>query len=378
MQYKDYKICKKCVMDTSDPDITFDDSGICNHCKKYEEVTNSRVYLEKRSENALGDIIQKIKENGKNNKYDCIIGVSGGVDSSYLAYLTKNLGLRPLAVHLDNGWDSEISVQNIEKLLNKLNIPLFTFILDWDKFKKLQIAFLKSSTPDIEIPTDHAIMAVLYKIASKNKIKFIINGHNHATESAAVSAWSQGHGDWLYIKSVYKAFYKGTLHFYPNMGFFNLIKFTLIKGIKTIPLLDYINYSKDEALRVLKEELGWQEYGHKHFESIYTRFYQGYILPRKFGFDKRRMHLSSLIWNNEISRNEALAKLEEPTYEEEIIKEDRNYFIKKLDLTGKEFDDIMKASPKSFNDYKTYKKIISHYKPLLNLYHKLRYSKAHL
>jgi len=207
--------------------------------------------------------------------YDCIIGVSGGVDSSYVAYVVRQLGLRPLAVHLDNGWDSELAVSNIKNFLNKLDIDLYTHVLDWEEFKQLQIAFLEASTPDSEVPTDHAIMAVLYKEAAKRNIQYIILGVNTVTEAIHAPRWSYGHNDWRYIKSVNRLFGKIKLKRFPHFSLFNLIYYSIIKRIKIVRILDFVNYKKQEAMRILQDELYWKPYGGKHYESIYTRFFQG-------------------------------------------------------------------------------------------------------
>ncbi len=345
----EYRICTRCVMDTTDPDIVFDENGVCNHCHTYDRMVREYVVDGEDGLRQLEQIAEKIRKDGQGKKYDCVIGVSGGVDSTYVAFRVKELGLRPLAVHLDNGWDSELAVKNIEETLKRLDIDLYTEVLDWEEFKDLQISFLKASTPDSEIPTDHAIGALLGNMAEKLGVKYIIVGHNVRTETHLPRSWSQGHFDWKYIRAIQEKFGKLPLKTFPHFGFF---KFYLrMVTQKRIEILNYIGYNKKEALRVLQDDLGWRYYGGKHYESIYTRFYQGYILPEKFGFDKRRSHLSSLVCSGEMTRGQALDELKAPTYAPSMQEEDREYVVKKLGLTDDEFAAIMAAPRKTYWDY---------------------------
>ncbi len=346
----EYQICTKCVMDTSDPNITFDENGICSHCKSF----NCVDLKDFNNESILLSHINIIKKAGRGKKYDCIIGVSGGVDSSYVAYLVKKYGLRTLAIHLDNGWNSELAVQNIRRMLEILEIDLFTYVLDWEEFRDLQVSFLKSGTPDAEIPTDHAITAIIFKLAAKYNIKYLISGSNIATESIGVKAWSHGHSDWRYIKSVHKKFSNKKLKSYPHYGFLDLVYYKIIKQQKSFKILNYINYNKAEAIKELEINFDWKYYGGKHYESIYTRFYQGYYLPTKFGFDKRRSHLSSQILNGHVSREEALKELLLDAYNPNDYQQDRIYVLKKLKLDENEFNSIMESENKCFHDYPSY------------------------
>lgn len=351
-QNKDYKRCSVTVMDTTDPDITFDENGVCNYVHSFKEKQSVRVVHGKEGEQKLEAIVQKIKQAGKNKEYDCIIGVSGGVDSTYVAYLCKNLGLRPLAVHFDNGWNSELAVSNIEKVLNKLDIDLYTYVINWDEFKDLQIAFLKASTPDLEIPTDHAIVALLMEIAAKYNIKYIINGMNYYTEGIMPDGWAYGHSDWKYIKSIHKIFGKKQLKKYPHFSFTKLFYFLFVRKIKFLSILNYINYDKAKAMEFLETDLNWRYYGGKHYESIYTKLVQGYILPKKFNIDKRKAHLSNLILaDQQISRGDALKELEKTPYDTSQIDNEIEYLLKKFEITREEFNDIMKKPVKSFRDY---------------------------
>ena len=356
--------------DDIDKDISFDSNNICHHCQRFDKLIETRVFEGKEAENKLNKTISKIKNKGKGKKYDCVIGVSGGVDSTYVAFLTKKLGLRPLAVHLDNGWNSELAVQNLKNTLDKLDIDLYTHILNWDEFKKLQLAFLYASTPDGEIPSDHAIFATLWKIADRFNIKYIISGMNFRTESISIPNWAYGHSDWFYIKDVFKKYSKNKLEDYPHFTPIYLFYLTFIRRIKTISILNYVDYKKADAMRILTQELGWKYYGGKHFESIYTRFFQGYILPKKFNIDKRYIHLSDLINSNQITRGEALNLIEEPPYPEELQINDMEYVKKKLDLTDDEFETIMNKQIRNFRSFKNIYRIVNIMKNVVNFMRK--------
>lgn len=349
---REYQICKRCIMDTSDPDITFDERGFCNHCRFYEEKLKAQLRYDEEGQKELESIIQKIKEEGKDKEYDCIIGMSGGADSSMTAYLVKKMGLRPLAIHLDNGWDTELAVSNIERLLRKLDIPLYTIVLDWEEFKDLQLSFLKASVANCEIPTDHAINAVLCKTALERRIRYIIKGGNIATESILPESWGYQARDLKHLLAIHKKFGKLQLKTFPTFSIWQLAWHLLRKNLVYFPILNYVNYNKKEAKEFLKKEFGWQDYGGKHYESIYTRFFQGYFLPQKFGFDKRRAHFSSLIMSSQMTREEALKEMEKPPYpDEKLLQEDRAYVIKKFGLGEKEWEEIMNTPRKSYKDY---------------------------
>lgn len=337
-------------MDTSDPEITFDERGFCNYCRNYEARKKMFVPSTEDKSKHLQEMIDFCKKKGKGKKYDCIIGVSGGVDSTYVAYKVKELGLRPLAVHLDNGWDAELAVSNIHNVLKKLDIELYTKVLDWEEFRSLQVAFLKTSTPDSEIPTDHAISALLKSIAVKEDVPLIL-GTNYSSESILPRSWSQGHMDWAYIKNVNRLFGKYRLKDFPHYSVYKRIYWNRIKMLTIFSVLDYIEYDKEKAKKFLIEELGWRDYGGKHHESIYTKFFQAYILPTKFGYDKRRAHLSSLILAGQIQREEALKELEKPLYDEKELNEHILYVPKKLGLTQEEFEDIMKTQPRKYEEF---------------------------
>lgn len=344
------RICARCVMDTTDPDIVFDENGICNHCKSAEEQL-MELGKWKRTFN-LDAYIQKMKKDGMAHEYDCIVGLSGGVDSCYVVYLLKSKGLRPLAVHIDNGWNTELAVQNIKNILEKLDVDLYTYVLNWEEFRDLQLAFLKASTPDSEIPTDHMIRPVLSMIADFFHVKHVVFGINSATESILPKAWSYGHNDWKYVKGIHKRF--GTIPLKTYVYHTRMMSYYFREKQEWFNLLDYIDYDKERVKEFLIKEFGWRDYGGKHYESFYTKFYQSYILPRKFGFDKRKMHLSNLIVSGQITRDDALKELEKPLYTQEGIRRDIEYFCEKMDVLPDEFKEIMKRPPKTFNDYPSY------------------------
>lgn len=368
----EYKVCTQCVMDITDPDITFNEQGVCSHCQMYEERKLSKQIKPELRAEMLDKLVQDIKAKGKGKEYDCIIGVSGGVDSTYVAYLTKSLGLRPLAIHFDNGWNSELAVSNIEKTLKILGIDLYTYVIDWEMFRELQIAFLKASTPDGEIPTDHAINGLLWKEAEKRNIKYIINGMNFATEAAAVTSWAYGHSDWKYIKGINSKFGKNKkLVNYPHFSLFDLFKYSVLKGIRVVSILNYIDFNKSEAMELLQNKLNWTYYGGKHYESVYTRFYQAYYLPQKFNIDKRKCHLSDLINAKQLTREEALNQLEQKDYKDEMFRDDLEFVLKKLEFTQEEFDAIMKLPVKSYKDYPNNHDLVMSIKKNLNKLRKM-------
>lgn len=346
-----YRICSRCIMDTSDPDISFDEQGVCNHCHRYDDQLTRRVAPVEFRENRLALLIDEIKSLGRGKDYDCVIGVSGGVDSTYVAYLTKQFGLRPLAVHFDNGWNSELAVSNIEKTLERLHIDLSTFVVDWEEFKDLQLSFLKASTPDGEVPTDHAIVALLYQAAAKYGLKHILLGTNVASEAIMPIKWGYGYSDYRYIAAVQEEFGSKKLRTYPHYSLPKLFEYMFLRKIRIVPILDYVEYHKEEAMKRIEEDLGWTYYGGKHYESIYTRFYQAYILPKKFSIDKRRAHNANLVLSGQMTREQALSGLEEPTAPEELLIEDLNYVCKKFGLARQDFEKIMALPLRTFESY---------------------------
>jgi len=360
-----YQQCKRCLMDTTDPDITFDQDGVCNHCLNYNENITIRTIDGQRNER-IDKLVNEIKKGGKGKDYDCIIGVSGGGDSTYVAWKCKELGLRPLAVHFDNGWDSELAIKNIEKVLKNLNIDLYTYVVDWEEFKDLQLSFLNASTPDSEIPTDHGIYAILMHIAMQYKVRYIISGMNYRTESIMPLKWSYGHSDWKYIKNIQRKFGSRSLKSFPHYSMFYLFYITLIKNIRFISLLNYVDYNKEDVINILEKDLGWKNYGGKHHESVYTRFFQSYILPVKFNIDKRKAHLSNLINSGQITKGEALIEIEKNEYAEKYLAEDKIYVVKKFGITQDDFTEILNLPVKTFQDYPNNYLITKSLKKLIN------------
>jgi N-acetyl sugar amidotransferase len=358
--------CTRCIMDTTDPDITFDAEGICNHCRRYDQLAARRLIPAGNRKEALERLVAEMKHRGRNWTYDCIIGVSGGVDSTYVAWLVKQLGLRPLAVHLDNGWDSELAVANIEKTLKKLDIDLYTHVIDWEEFRDLQVAFLKAATPDGEVPTDHAIWALLYQMAAQHGVRYVIAGTNVATEAVLPEKWGYGYFDWRYIKDVHRRFGTNELTTYPHFSLSRLFYYVFVRRIRLVSILNYIDYDKKHAMQVLTRQLGWVDYGGKHYESIYTRFYQAYVLPRKFSIDKRKAHLSTLICSGQVTRDQALEAMKRPTYPERLLGQDLEYSVKKLALTNQQFDDIMHSPNRNFLSYRTHHRLFERAKRLVN------------
>jgi N-acetyl sugar amidotransferase len=337
-----YRQCSISVMDNiADPTISFDESGICNYYYLYKEEERQFVLSGIDGENKVKEIVSKLKEEGKGKKYDCITGVSGGVDSTYLALQAKKMGLNPLIVHFDNGWNSELAVKNIENVISKLGFDLYTLVVDWNEFKDIQLAFIKANVVDIETITDHAIIATLHKLAIENNIKYILSGSNVVTEAVLPHYWIFNKVDHVNIQNIHAKY--GTVKFktYP---FYNTLlkKKAQLKGISSINLLNYMPYNKNEVKKIITEELGWVDYGGKHYESIFTRFYQGYILPTKFHIDKRKAHLSNLIFSGQITKEDALIELSKPIYDPIQLKIDMEFVLKKLGLNNLDFEQIMK------------------------------------
>lgn len=349
-----------------DPGLRLSAEGTCQHCERYDRLIGSRVVRGAAGRAILQSRIDRIKQEGRGKTYDCVIGVSGGTDSTYVAYISKQLGLRPLAVHFDNGWNSELAVTNIRQVLELLDIDLETYVVNWPEFRDLQLAFLRASTPDGEIPSDHAIQATLWRAARSVGTKTIISGMNFATESISIPNWAYGHSDWRYIKDVHRRFGQQEIPSYPHFSLPYLL-YINARGARTLSILNYIDYNKDEAQSVISSELGWRDYGGKHHESIYTRFFQGVILPTKFGIDKRYGHFSDLINAGQLDRDEALDLLKAPTYDPELQRQDRVYVLKKLGLSDAEFDAIMTTPPRSFRDFKNSFEVVQVMRRTVNL-----------
>lgn len=356
---REYQQCNYCVMDTTDPEITFDENGQCHHCRSYLEKVKHLIYQGESSDRQLHALAEKIKNTGKNNPYDCLIGVSGGVDSSYTCYLAKKLGLRPLAVHLDNGWNSEEAVKNIKTICNTLDIDYMSHVLNWEEFKDIQLSFLKASIVEMEIPTDVAIPYALHKVAAENKIKYIISGGNMSGEAILPRTWFYYPKDSKLMKSIHKQFGTTKISNYPTFDYMDEIYYKFIKGIRIVYPLNHIPYSKPDAMTLLQEELGWVKYGGVHHESMFTRIVLSYLQPKKFQVDYRKCTLSAQICNGITSREKALAILEKPAYNPSTIEQDKAYVAKKFGLSTQEFEEILSRHPKSYRDYPNNEKLLN-------------------
>jgi len=338
-------------MDTSDLEIKFDSLGNCNHCNNYFNNFTKLQYQGEASDKIIRDIVKKIKDTGRRSKYDCLIGVSGGVDSSYVAYLVKELGLRPLAVHMDNGWDSIEAVENIKNICNKLDIDYQSYILNWHEFKDIQISILRSSIPEVEIPTDVAIAATLHKVAAENSVKYIISGGNLATEGILPDSWFYNPKDAKLLKAIHKKYGTMPMKDFPLFDYKKELYYKFVRGIRIVYLLNYLPFSKEDAILTLADKLDWKVYGGKHHESKYTSFVQSYIQPVKFNIDYRKATLSNEICSGKITREHALNELKEASYDVETISLQKKYVCKKLDISIVEFDRIMRLPVKTYKDY---------------------------
>ena len=342
----EYRQCSVGVLDTSDdPTMSFDDQGRCNYYHEYMAAEKEFVKQGKAGEQILQALASQIRSDGKGKPYDCIMGLSGGVDSTYVAYQARRLGLRPLAVHLDNGWNSELATQNIENIVNRLDIDLHTHVINWEEFRDLQLSYLKASVIDIEVISDHAIFATLYKLAGQYGIKHILSGTNIVTEFVLPSHWIYHKSDHINIKAIHKAYGKIPLKTYPFMDLKVKKWYQMVKKVRSHSILNNVPFNKANVKQLIMDELGWRDYSGKHYESIFTRFYQGYILPEKFGVDKRKAHLTNLIYSGQISKEEALIELQNPPMDPELVKQDLEFVTKKLGLSEQDFAKIMRAKP---------------------------------
>lgn len=355
MKDKNHQICKNCVMDTTDSQITFDQDGICDHCKTFFTKIKPHWDTGEEGMKQMQLIASEIKKYGKNKEFDCIIGMSGGIDSSYLVYLAKEkLGLRPLVFHVDAGWNSQQAVNNIEQITERLDLDLYTEVIDWEEMKDLQLSFFKSGVSHIDTPQDHAFFATMYKFADKHGIKHILTGGNYSTECIRnPMEWMYFQSDVLQIKDIHKKFGTKQLRRFPLTNIlWHKVFLPYFKGIKVYRPLDFMPYNKEEATQFLVDNYGYQRYAQKHFESRFTRFYESYWLPEKFGYDTRKVQYSSLIVTGQMSREEALELLKKPAYDPETIDDDMEYIANKLDITTEELTEYFNAPNKTYKDYK--------------------------
>lgn len=362
MNKKEYQICTNCVMDTTDSMIVFDENGVCDHCNTFYKHILPNWHTDKRGNEELEVLVDKIKHSGKGKNFDCIIGMSGGIDSSYLTYIAKEkLGLRPLVFHVDAGWNSQVAVNNIEKLVDKLGLDLYTEVINWEEMRDLQLAFFKSGVPHIDTPQDHAFFATMYNFAEKHKVGYILTGANYSTECIRNPIeWMYYQSDSRQLMDIHKRFGTRPLVKFPITSILRH-KFYLryVKGIRVVTPLNYVPYVKAEAMRLLEDKFSWQPYPQKHFESRFTRFYEGYWLPKKFGYDTRKVQYSSLILTKQITREDALKKLSLPPYDESTIAQDFEYIATKLGISVDKLHEYMNAPNKSYKDYKSQQNIYS-------------------
>lgn len=351
---REYQICSNCVMDTTDSLIQFDEKGVCDHCNNFYNNILPDWHPDEDSAKELESIVEQIKSDGRNHKYDCLIGLSGGADSSYLVYLAKEkLGLRPLVFCVDTGWNLDVANENINRLIKGLDLDLHTEVVDWEEMRDLQLAFFKSQVPSQDIQ-DHAIFAALYNFAANNGFKYVITGANYSTECIREPIEWAHVNDLTQIKDIHRKFGARPLKEFPMCGMFKYrLYYRYIKGMKIIQPLNLIPYVKEEAARELYDLFGWERYQNKHFENVFTRFYEGYWLPQKFGYDKRRAHFSSLIVTGQLTREDALEILKEPPYPTEDAMHDMEFVAKKLGITRAEFEELMKGKNKTHKDYKS-------------------------
>ncbi|HCF03051.1 N-acetyl sugar amidotransferase [Flavobacterium sp.] len=359
---RNYQICSNCIMDTSDSKIVFDVTGVCDHCNDFYTNVKPNWHTDEKGRAEVQAIVEKIKNDGKGKDFDCILGMSGGVDSSYLLHLSvKELGLRPLVFHVDGGWNSELAVHNIQVMIDKLGLDLYTEVINWEEMKDFQLAFFKSGVPHLDIPQDHAFIATLYNFANKYNIKYILNGGNISTECVRNPMEFLYYGtDMAQIRDIRKQFSTNKMETYPFSPILKH-KFYLkyIKGVNVVKPLNYMPYVKEDALKLLADTYGWTPYPQKHFESRFTKFYEGYWLPERFGFDTRRVQYSSLILTGQLSREKALEKMSKPAYNPEIIDEEFKYIATKLGITIEELRGYL-TMPKKF--YWNYKNQLSMFK----------------
>lgn len=345
--------CKKCLLNNiDDVELVLDSEGICNYCLEFERDYSKHVFEGENGRLKLESLLNQMRLRGKKSQYDCLLGVSGGVDSSYLAYLAKKeWNLRVLCLHVDTGWDSETAVNNINNIIGKLNIDLYTYVIDWEEMRDLQICYFKAGVIDLDIPTDYGCWAVMNQIAKKFNIKYIISGNNFVTESILPKSWIIPKFDTKNLVGIHNKFGQIPLKKFPKFhsGIFRFINSS--NYIEKVAPLNYINYNKEIVKKILENELGWKDYGGKHYESIFTRFYQGYILPKRYGIDKRKAHLSNLICSNQITKEQAIEELKKPIYNPEQCLIDKDYVLKKLGFSEDYFNELMGMQK---NDWRIY------------------------
>lgn len=355
-----YRICSNCVMDTTDSNITFDDRGWCEYCCNFYTNILPNWHTDERGHRELSALVERVKRDGAKRDHDCLIGISGGIDSSYVTVLAKRYGLRPLLFHVNAGWNSQEAENNIERLVDSLKLDLHTEVVDWQEMRDLQLAYFRAQVPHIDTPQDHAFFGSLYNFAAKHGFQYILTGANYSTECVREPLeWHYHASDLRQILDIHRRFGERPLKSFPLCDIFRYkIYFRLVKGLQVVTPLNFVPYVKEEATKELVEQFGWQKYAHKHYESRFTRFYEGYWLLEKFGFDKRRAHFSSLILTGQLSREEALAKLAQPPYDKVTILHDFEYVATKLGISCDELRELMQGENRTYRDYKSNMRVI--------------------
>lgn len=353
-----YRVCVRCVMDTSDPGISFDSIGVCNHCAKFDRTAPSVWFPdEEDGRRRLTALIDRVRSAGKRKPYDCVLGLSGGLDSSYLALKANEWGLRPLVMHVDAGWNSELAVANIERIVNHVGFHLHTHVVNWEEMRQLQLAYLRAGVPNQDVPQDHIFAASMYRFASKFNVRFLLSGGNFATECVMAESWGGSAMDAENLHSIFSAFGQGKLRDYRTIGFLRYyVWLPLVKRFRTIRPLNFMPYSQASAASELQRTVGWRPYERKHGESIFTKWFQNYFLPARFGFDKRRAHLSSRVLSGQISRTDALLKLTEPLYDPAELRRDTDYICKKLEITQAALEEFMRGPKRNHHAFANWSK----------------------
>lgn len=360
MAERTFQICSNCVMDTTDAQIIFDEKGMCDHCVGFYRDILPNWHTDERGRAELMRMVDQIKAEGKGRDFDCIIGMSGGIDSSYLTYIAKEqLGLRPLVFHVDAGWNSQIAVNNIERLIDTLGLDLFTTVIDWEEMRDLQLAYFKSGVPTIDTPQDHAFFATMYQFAEQHKVRHILTGANYSTECIRNPVeWMYYQSDSTQLRDIHRRFGTRPLKTYPITSILkHKVWLRYVKRIQVVRPLNYVPYLKADAMRLLEEKFGWQPYPQKHFESRFTKFYESYWLPKKFGYDTRKVQFSSLIVTGQMTRAEALERLQQPAYDPETIQHDIEFVANKLQISVDELNQYLTGPNHSYHDYRSQKDI---------------------
>ncbi|MDG1045251.1 MAG: N-acetyl sugar amidotransferase [Bacteroidia bacterium] len=377
---KTYQQCSISVMDTiADPNISFDENGVCNYYYEYLAAEKKQGLKGKDGERKQLEWAKKIKTKPGKQGYNCILGLSGGADSTYLAYIAKKLGLNPLLVHFDYGWNSEIASQNVQRAVEASGFDLYTVVMDWPEFKSLQRSYFKASVLDLDVPADHMIFGALFKTAKKFNIKYVLSGNNVWTEHTLPKSWNYNKFDLVNLKNIHRTFENGSLKHLPALGLWQYAKYQLFHEIELVNFLNWQEFVREDILKVIEQEMNWKNYGGKHQESVFTRFYQGYILPNKFDIDKRKAHLSNLIFSGQMTKKDSLEELSKPTYDERLQQQDFDFVSKKLGFSSDEFRKVLEQPNVNHEFYGTdqkdrmnYFKWMRRIKPITSILKKIR------